>query len=187
MVHQNAEPAPGPGLELGHDTDQVVDAAEVLDDDPLDAQVLTPHLRNEFGVVAALDIDPTGPGHPRAGAGHRHRTRRGSDRGGGRSTTRRSEDHRTAVQQITGAQRKAAGVAVPVLQVDAAVFDADDRADVAALRILDDHAKLDWMFCRARLARARGKDVGSVAIHPAIVGILARNPRDDAPTRVKSS
>ena len=72
-------------------------------------------------------------------------------------------------------------MAVPVLQVDAAVFDSDYRADVAGLRVLDDHAELDWMFGRARLAPTRGKHVGSVAIHPAIVGILARNPRDDAP------
>ena len=60
---------PGAGLELGHDADQVVYATEVLDDDALDAQVLTPHLRDEFGVVAALDIDPAGAGDPGAAPG----------------------------------------------------------------------------------------------------------------------
>ena len=147
----------------------------MLDDDTLDAQVLTPHLRDEFGVVAALDIDPAGAGDPGAGARHRDRAGRGSGRGGGRRTTRRGEDHRTALQQITGTQGKPAGVAVPVLQVDAAVFDSDHRADVAGLRVLNDHAELDWMFGRARLAPARGKHVGSIAIHPAILESLARN------------
>ena len=72
-------------------------------------------------------------------------------------------------------------MAVPVFQVDAAIFDSDHRADVAGLRVLDDHAELDWVFGRARLAPARGKNVGSIAIHAAILESLAAQPRDDAP------
>ena len=44
---------------------EVVDAAEVLDDDALDPQVVAPDLLDQLGVVAALDVDPAGPGHPR--------------------------------------------------------------------------------------------------------------------------
>jgi len=51
MVNENPEPAPRAGLEVRHDAHQVVDSAKVLDDDALDAQVLAPHLRDEFGVV----------------------------------------------------------------------------------------------------------------------------------------
>ncbi len=54
------EPAPRAGLEVGDDAGQIVDAAEVLDDDALDAQVVAPDLLDEFGVVAALHVDPAG-------------------------------------------------------------------------------------------------------------------------------
>ena len=81
VVDENAEPTPRTGPELGHDADQVVDTTEVLDDDTLDAQVVTPDLRDEFGVVAALDIDPAGAGDPGAGTRHRDRAGRRSGRG----------------------------------------------------------------------------------------------------------
>ena len=41
---------------------EVVDAAEVLHDDALDAQVVAPDLLDELGVVPALDEDPARPG-----------------------------------------------------------------------------------------------------------------------------
>ena len=60
MVDEHAEPAPRLGAEVGDDGGRVVDAAEVLDDDALDAQVVAPDLLDEFGVVAALDVDAAG-------------------------------------------------------------------------------------------------------------------------------
>ena len=60
VVDEHAEPAAGTGLEVGHDGGQIVDAAEVFDDDALDAQVVAPHLFDEFGVVPALDVDAAG-------------------------------------------------------------------------------------------------------------------------------
>ena len=39
-----------------------------------------------------------------------------------------------------------AGAAVPVFQVDAAVFDSDHCADVAGLCVLNDHAEFNRML-----------------------------------------
>ena len=68
VVDQHAEPAPRPGGEAAHRRRQVVDAVQRLDHDPLDAQVVAPHLLDELGVVDALDPDPAGPRDPRASA-----------------------------------------------------------------------------------------------------------------------
>ena len=76
VVDEHAEPALRPGREVAHHRRQVVDAAEVLDDDALDAQVVAPHLLDQLGVVPALDVDPAAAGDPGAGAGHRRPTRR---------------------------------------------------------------------------------------------------------------
>ena len=127
---------------------QVVHAAEVLDDDSFDSQVVAPDLCDEFGIVAALDVDAAGAGDPgprtrhRDGAGGRSRAGRGG------RTSRGGEYHRPTVQQIPGPQRKATGVTVPVFQVDAAVFDSHDRADVAGLHVLDDHVELNRVLSR---------------------------------------
>ena len=70
----------GPGPEVAEVVGQVVDAAEVLDDDALDAQVVAPDLLDQLGVVAALDEDPAGAGHPGLGAVHGDRAGRGAGR-----------------------------------------------------------------------------------------------------------
>ena len=66
MVDEHPESPTGRRLELRDDGGQVVDAAEVLDYDTLDPKVVAPHLFDEFGVVAALDVDPAGERHPGA-------------------------------------------------------------------------------------------------------------------------
>ena len=71
MVDQDADAALGTGLEVAQVVGEVVDAAEELHDDALDAQVVTPDLLDELGVVAALDEDPARPGDARLGALHR--------------------------------------------------------------------------------------------------------------------
>ena len=106
MVDEHAEPAPGAGPELVDDVDQIVDAAEVLDHHSLDAQVVAPHLLDKLGVVAALDVDPAGERHPGARSGNRHRARCGPRRGRGRRTSRRDEDHRPTVNEVSGADRE---------------------------------------------------------------------------------
>ena len=54
-------------------------------------------------------------------------------RGGG-------QDHRLAVDQVAGSDRERFPAAVPVLEFHPAVLDADHRADVTGLGVLDDHA-----------------------------------------------
>jgi hypothetical protein len=128
--------------------------------------------------VATLDIDPAGAGDPGADAGHRERSRRRPAHGGRCRPRWRREDHRTAFEQIPGAQRKTAGVPVPVFQLDTAVFDADHCPDIAGLYILHDQAQLGGVLGRARLAPAGGEDIGSIAIHHApILGSLAAKRR----------
>ena len=81
VVDEHAEPTARAGLELLDDADEIVDAAEVFDDHALDAQVVAPHLLDEFGVVSALDVDPAGQRHPGLRP-YRHRTGRGARRCG---------------------------------------------------------------------------------------------------------
>ena len=76
VVDQHAEPAVGAGRELVDDRRQVVDAAEVLDRDALDPQVVAPDLLDELGVVAPLDVDAAGQRDPGPGVGDGARARR---------------------------------------------------------------------------------------------------------------
>ena len=117
MVDQHADPALGPGPEVAQVLGEVVDAAEVLDDDALDPQVVAPDLLDELGVVAALDEDPARARHPRRWSGH-------GDRPGRRTRAARrapcahgrGQHHRPALEQEAGAEREGAPLAAPVLQ-----------------------------------------------------------------------
>src|SRR4029079_739170 len=83
VVDQHPEPTPWRGAEVADHGRQVVDAAEVLHHDALDAQVVTPDLLDELGVVLALDVDPALPGDLRTLPGDGHRAgRRTAGRGG---------------------------------------------------------------------------------------------------------
>src|SRR5665811_2024594 len=64
VVDEHAQSPLGVRSELLHDGGQVVDTAEVLDRDPHVAQVVTPHLLDELGVVTALDVDAGRDGDP---------------------------------------------------------------------------------------------------------------------------
>ncbi len=117
VVDEDPDPASRPRPEGGQLGGQVVDAAEVLDHDPLDAQVVAPHPLDQLGVVAALDEDPARPRHPGRRVVDGHRARRGAGRGGRR---RRGpwpdEDHGAAVEQEAGPQWERAPLAAAVLQ-----------------------------------------------------------------------
>ena len=75
-------------------------------------------------------------------AWHRDRTGWRLAHGRGRRAARSGEDDWAAVEQIPWAERKATGVAVAVLQVDATVLDPHHRADIAGLCVLDHQAKI---------------------------------------------
>ena len=92
MVNEHAQPAAGTGREACHDAHQIVCATKVLDDDALDAQIFSPDLCDQFGVMTALDIDPASPGDPGTDAWHRDRTGCRLARGRGRRAARRGED-----------------------------------------------------------------------------------------------
>ncbi len=63
------------GLEqvAGDGAGEVVDAVQRLDDDPLDPQVVAPHLLHQLGVVLALDVDAAGTRDAGAGVVDVHR------------------------------------------------------------------------------------------------------------------
>src|SRR5207302_2487300 len=58
MVEQHPEAGVGPCAEVADDLDEVVSAFELLDDDALDPQVVTPDRLDELAVVNAFDEDP---------------------------------------------------------------------------------------------------------------------------------
>jgi hypothetical protein len=167
VVNQYTEPPPGTRRELCDDVHQFVYAAKLLDDDTFDPEILAPYLRDEFGVVATLDIDPAGAGD--SGASTRHGDRAGRRPGSSsrRGPARRSEDDGTAVEQIPRAQRETTDVAASIFQVDSTVFDSHHRAHIAGLGVLDHETQVGRVLGRAGLASTRGKNIGPIAIHHA--------------------
>ena len=109
----DGRPAPRPddagaGPKSSRCAGEVVDAAQVLDDDALDAQVVAPHLLDQLGVVPALDEDPALAGHPGPLAGHRHRSRRRTTRSGRGGARHRGRQHDgPPLQQEAGTEREA--------------------------------------------------------------------------------
>ena len=141
VVDEHADPALRPGPEVAQVVGEVVDAAEVLDDDALDPQVVAPDLLDQLGVVAALDEDPAGPGDPGLGAVDGDRAGRGAGRlGGRRLPDGRAEDDRPALEQEARPERERTPPAAPVLEgqrVQVAV-DRDDLAAPVGGDLLDD-------------------------------------------------
>ena len=136
----------------------------------------SPHLLDEFGIVAALHVDPAGQRHPGARVGDLHRSGRGACRGSRSVAQWRGQDHRATLKEKPGPQREHPVAAATVLQFDTAALDADDGADESRLRILDHHPDFCAALNRtnpAGVVRVVGKDVGAIAVsHPVIVGSI---------------
>ncbi len=81
MVDEDPDAPTSAGSEVPEVVGQVVDAAEVLDDDTLEAQVVAPDLLDQLRVVPPLDVDPALPRDPRPRTGYGDRPGR---RTGGR-------------------------------------------------------------------------------------------------------
>ena len=145
VVDEHAQPAVGVGGELLDDGDQVVDAAEVLDGDALDPQVVAPDLLDQLGVVAALDVDAARQRDPGAGVGDRARARRRA-RGPGRRGRRSARRARPAGPRA--GSRVRAGTTLRTSwrsssSTDAEVaLDPHDLAAEAGDGLLDDQAAL---------------------------------------------
>ncbi len=181
MIHQHTEAPGGPGTEIADDVLQIIDAAEVLDDDTLDPQIIAPDLFDEFGVVAAFDIDPSRRSHPGARTGDLHRTR--CRTGSSRSVAQwRGQNHRPTLDQETGPEGEDPVAPVPVLQFDSATLDAHDGADEPGLRVLNNHPDLGTALDRTDppgFMRVVTEHVGAIAIgHPVILSAGPRRTGD---------
>ena len=143
-----------------------IHALEELDDHSLDPQVGAPHLLDEFGIVLALDEDPTGQGHAGALVG--------DDEGTGcrpaRSLLLRCGDDqpdRCAVDEEPPAEGEQAPAPEAVLQLDVAALHSGDRTAEAVVGDLDHEIRLRrdlWHLLRAAVAPARRQHIRTVHV-----------------------
>lgn len=153
MVEEHASAAAGPRLELGEHPVKVVGTVEQLNDDPLDAQVVTPDLLDELGVVLALDEDAAR--HRDAGA-----LLRGSERAGGRAlpdwrTLRCDELDGLAVDEEGVGKRERSDRAVEILKPEHALACIDDCPAELREAVLDNEAAREGHFLALHGAAAR--------------------------------
>src|SRR5215217_6718043 len=169
MVDQYTEPASWARAKLLHDADEIVDAAEMFDNDALDAQIVSPHLLDEFGVVAAFDVDAAGQ-RDFGGGADRHGARRRASWGLRGLPSRWSENDRLSFDQVSRADREWFPAAAPVLKFHPAVFDPHHGAHITGLGIFDDHAEFDRLLARAGFSmRIVGEDIGAIAISHRVI------------------
>ena len=157
---------PGRAGSAARSVGQVVDALEVLDDDALDAQVVAPDLLDQFGVVAALDEDPAGPGDP----GRRiRRPRREPDAVYARRAPRWIGRHQLTGSPSSRKPRPSGNTrtAAAVLELDADPVDVHDRAAEAGGTLFEDEPVRgldDSELPRRGPAGETGEHVGAVAV-----------------------
>ena len=155
VVGEDADPMLAIRTEGREFVGDVIEAAEGFDDHAFDAQIITPDLLDQFGIVLALDPDARPTCHPRFGTCHR--TRAGSRSPGGlRFLLRRQPQiDRLPFQQEARAQGERMHPAVAVLEIDddtgRGLLRSDDRTDISAHRIFEHHAQAE--FDRAGLLR----------------------------------
>jgi hypothetical protein len=144
VIDKNTDPTTPIWLDVGQSLSQMVDALEVLDDDTFDAQVVTPDLLDELGVMAALDEDPAGSGYPGRGAYRREGTRSRA-----RAATRsrawwRSENDWPALEEETRPERKTAAPSSTILELYGVEVAVDTYDLTAPIRrhLLDDQVRL---------------------------------------------
>ena len=178
VVDEHADASLRPGPELAQLVRQVVDAAEMLDDDALEPQVVAPDLLDQLGIVATLDEDPALAGHPGPHAGDGHRSRRRTTRGRrSRSGHGSGQHHRAPLEEEARAQGEGTPAATSVLQrehVEVAV-DRDDLTAPVGHHLFDDqpHRRLSRRRpASCGCAPVGGEDVGGVAVgcHRATLG-----------------
>jgi hypothetical protein len=155
-----------------------------LDDDALDAQVVTPDLLHELRVVLALDIDAPGAGDPRPGVADVQRSGGAPQRAGRRGLLRPHQDDRAAVDPESRSERIAADLAEAVLEVDDVLLAPDDRAHEAGARVLDDEVLLGLDLRHGLLDGARMDEVvvRRTGRHPPTLSRVSAVTVEDAPT-----
>ena len=149
----------GPGRKSRRCSARSSTPLEVLHDHALDPQVVAPDLLDQLGVVAALDEDPAGPGHPGLGAGHGDRPGRRT-RGRRRAPPRaRGDAGSTGTPSSrkpgpSGKVRRLPRRSSRVTRAEVAV-DRDDLAAPVGGDLLDDQPE------RRRRSRRRGRASGA--------------------------
>lgn len=145
VVDEHAEPALGGRREILDDASQIVDAAEVFDDNPLHAKVMTPHLLHELRIVPALNEQAARFGNQCGVVRDSTGTRCGTQRAarptcGGRE--RFHQFHGNTIQQKTESERETSNGTAKILQRNHAVRDGDDSSGEARRGILNDEFDL---------------------------------------------
>ncbi len=130
----------------------------MLHNDALDAQVVSPDLLHELGVVLALDVDATLPGNPRPESGDRDGPGGSTSRPARRLGARAHKDHRGALEQEPGAEREDPALATPILKRHGLLVPGNDGAAEPGLHLLDDKVGLERLLDGA--AARRGLPVG---------------------------
>ncbi len=156
------------GLELVGD---IIETAQGFDDDAFDAQIIAPDLLDEFGIVFALDPDPRPARHPgfRTDYGARARSR---PSGLLRLLLRQLHIDGLSLEEETRPQWKDAHLADAVLELyddtGRGLLRADDGTDIAAHRILENHAQaeldLTGLLRTVRRRRGAGEHIGAITI-----------------------
>ena len=65
VVEQDAEASLRVRIKVPYHSGEIVGAVQRLDHDAFEAEICSPHLLDQFGVVVALDEDATGKRHTR--------------------------------------------------------------------------------------------------------------------------
>ncbi|CAM5249166.1 Heat-inducible transcription repressor HrcA [Streptomyces hirsutus] len=133
MVHQDPQPRVRARTELLDDRREVVDALQVLHDHALDAQVVAPHLLDQFGVVPPLDVDAPGACHPRACARDGHRTGRRTGRPGRTGGGPHQRHHAPLPQEATRLQGEHPVLAEALVEDLPEGFDPEERGTVSTV------------------------------------------------------
>lgn len=126
VVEQDTSAPVRPRLELREHALQVIRAVEQLDHDPLDPQVIAPHLLDELRIVTALNKDPAR--HRDACALLRRSKRARSGAAPHRRTRWGHKLHGLPVNEKPISERKRAHSAVEILKLEHAVARVDHRA-----------------------------------------------------------
>ena len=137
MVHEDADPTSGTGLEVLDDLVEIVHTLEVFNNYAFHTQVVSPDPLDQLGIVPALDEDTARQRNTGAGIRHRERPRCGPC-GRRRLGPRCAQSDGLTVDEEPGAQREQPDAPVSVLQLHEAVLDSDDCPHEAGGYLLDD-------------------------------------------------
>lgn len=137
VVDQHTDAPVGGRGEAPDDRVKVIDPLEVFDDDAFYTQIVAPYLLHQLRIVPALDEDATGACDASWHIRHAEGAGCCAPSSGGRCLGRRQQ-HGRAVDEEPAAEREHPNSAVPILQLNQAILDADHRTAEAGGDLLND-------------------------------------------------